>query len=92
MSEIAIEKPMNWFVSEPVFADGVLQASLPFLEVFCALVGVTAVLMLLIAFLHTIFAVRSSNSHLESYQFGEARPHVNRVGEVLNLVRTSSAR
>jgi len=41
---------MNWFVSELVSADSVLQAGLPFLEVICALVGIIAVLMLLIAF------------------------------------------
>jgi len=40
---------MNWFVSELVSADSVLQAGLPFLEVICALVGIIAVLMLLIA-------------------------------------------
>jgi hypothetical protein len=53
---------------------------------------VTAVLMLLIALLHTTLAVRSSNWHLESYQFGEAKQHVNRVGEALNLVRTPDER
>ncbi len=83
---------MNWFASEPVFADSMLQASLPILEVFCALVGIIAVLMLLMALLHTIFAVRSSNSHLESYQFGEAKQHAERVGEPLNLIRTPGER
>jgi len=38
---------MNWFVSELVSADSVLQAGLPFLEVICALVGIIAVLIAL---------------------------------------------
>jgi len=70
---------MNWFVSEPVSAESMLQAGLPFLEVFCALVGVIAILMLLIALLHTIFADRSSNSHHELHRFGEAKQRVDRV-------------
>jgi len=64
---------MNWFVSEPVSADSMVQAGLPYLEVFCALVGVIAVLMLVITLLHTIFAIRSSNSHAELHRFGEAK-------------------
>ena len=56
-----------------------LQAGLPYLEVFCALVGVIAVLMLLIALLHIIFAIRSSNSHVALHQFGEATKRVDRV-------------
>jgi len=70
---------MNWFVSEPVSADSVVQAGLPYLEVFCALVGVVAILMLLITLLHTIFAIRSSNSHAELHRFGEAKQRVGRV-------------
>jgi hypothetical protein len=70
---------MNWFVSEPVSADSVLQAGLPYLEVFCVLVGVIAVLMMLIALLHTIFADRSSRSHLELHRFGSAKRRVDRV-------------
>jgi hypothetical protein len=70
---------MNWFVWEPVSADSVLQAGLPYLEVFCALVGVIAVLMLVITLLHTILGIRSSNSHLEWHRFGEAKPRVDRV-------------
>jgi hypothetical protein len=77
---------MNWFVLESVSADDMLQASLPFLELFCALVGIIAVLILLIALLHTIFAVRFSNSHLESFQFGEAKQRIDRVGEALIVV------
>ena len=64
---------MNWFVSEPVSADSMVQAGLPYLEVFCALVGVVAILMLLITLLHTIFAIRSSTSHAELHRFGEAK-------------------
>jgi hypothetical protein len=56
---------MNWFVSEPVSAEGVLQAGLPFLEFLCLLVGIIAVLMLLIASLHTIL--------------GEAKQRVARI-------------
>jgi hypothetical protein len=74
---------MNWVASEPVSADGMLQASLPFMEGFCVLVGIIAVLLLLIALLHTIFAVRSSNSHFESCQFAEAKLRVDHVGEAL---------
>ena len=50
-----------------------LKAGLPFLEALCALVGMIAVLMLLIGLLHTVSAVRSSNSHLEWYRFGGAK-------------------
>ena len=70
---------MNWFVSGPVSPDSIVQAGLPFLEVFCVLVGVIAVLMLLITLLHTIFAIRSSNSHAELHRFGEAKQRVGRV-------------
>ena len=70
---------MNWFVSESVSADSVLQAGLPLLEFLGALVGVIAVLMLLIALLHTIFAVRSPNSSPELHRYGEAKHHVDRV-------------
>jgi hypothetical protein len=70
---------MNWFVSDPVSANSMLQEGLPFLEVFCALVGVIAVLMLLIALLHTIFAIRSSSSHHEWHRFGEPKLHVGRA-------------
>ncbi len=70
---------MNWFVSDPVSADSMVQAGLPFLEVFCALVGVIAVLMLLIALLHTIFAIRSSSLHHELHRFGEAKLRVDRA-------------
>jgi hypothetical protein len=81
---------MNWFVSEPASADSLLQASLPFVEVFCALVGIIAVLMLLIALLHTCFAVRSSNSHPELYPFGIAKQRVVRVSEALHPVRAKT--
>ena len=64
---------MNWFVSDPVSADSMVQAGLPFLEIFCALLGVIAVLMLLIALLHTIVAIRSSSPHHELHRFGEAK-------------------
>jgi len=70
---------MNWFVSEPVSPDSMVQAGLPFLEVFCVLVGVIAVLMLLITLLHTIFAIRSSNSHAELHRFGVAKQRVGHV-------------
>jgi len=70
---------MNWFVSNPVSTDNMVQTGLPFLEVFCALVGVIAVLMLLIALLHTIFAIRSSSSYHELHRFGEAKLRVDRV-------------
>ncbi len=69
---------MNWFVSEPVSAESMIQAGLPFLEALCALVGMIAVLMLLIGLLHTVSAVRSLNSHLEWHRFGEAK-RVDRV-------------
>jgi hypothetical protein len=70
---------MNWFVSEPVSAESMLQAGLPFLEVFCALVGIIAILMLLIALLHTVFADRPSNAHHELHRFGEAKQRVDGV-------------
>ncbi len=70
---------MNWFVSESVSPDSMLQAGLPFLEVFCVLVGVIAVLMLLITLLHTIFAIGSSNAHSELHRFGEAKQRVSRA-------------
>ncbi len=56
-----------------------LQAGLPVLELFCALVGIVAVLMLLMVALYTIFAARSSGSHFELPQFGEAKQRVERV-------------
>jgi len=70
---------MNWFVSDPVSANSLVQEGLPFLEVFCGLVGVIAVLMLLIALLHTIFAIRSSSSHHEWHRFGEPKLRVGRA-------------
>jgi hypothetical protein len=70
---------MNWFVSEQVSADSMVQAGLPFLQVFCALVGIIGVLMLLIVLLHTIAEVRSSESHVELHRFGEAKQRVDRV-------------
>jgi len=69
---------MNWFLFEPA-ADSLLQAILPFLDVFCVLVGIIAVLMLLMALLHTVFAIRSPNLHLELHPFGEAKRCVDRV-------------
>jgi hypothetical protein len=68
---------MNWFASQPVSADSMIQAGLPYLEVFCALVGIMAVLMLLIALLYPIFAVRSSNSYPELNRFGETKQRVD---------------
>jgi len=59
--------------------ESILQAGLPYLEVFCALVGIIVVLMLLIALLHIIFAIRSSNSHVALHQFGEATKRVDGV-------------
>lgn len=70
---------MNWFVSESVSPDSMLQAGLPYLEVFCVLVGVIAALMLLITLLHTIFAMRSSDSHAELHRFSEPKQHVRPV-------------
>ena len=60
---------MNWFVSEPVSADSMVQAGLPYLEVFCALVGVVAILMLLITLLHTILKLAR---RIASIRRGEA--------------------
>jgi hypothetical protein len=62
---------MNWYLSDPTSVDSVLQAGLRYLEVVCALVGVIAVLMLLIALLHIIFAIRWSNSQADLHRFGE---------------------
>ena len=70
---------MNWYLSEPTSVDSVLQAGLRYLEVICALVGVIAVLMLLIALLHIIFAIRSPNSYGELHRFGEATKRVDGV-------------
>ena len=70
---------MNWFVTEPVSVDSLLQTGLPFLEFLGVLVGIVAVLMLLVALLHTIFAVRSPNSHLELHRFGEAKRRADAV-------------
>jgi hypothetical protein len=70
------ETTLNWFSSGPVSAEGMLQPALCFLEVFCALIAIIAVLMFLIALLHTIFSVRSSNSHLASHEFAEAKQRV----------------
>ena len=70
---------MNWYLSELTSVDSVLQAGLRYLEVICALVGVIALLMLLIALLHIIFAIRSSNSHADLHQFGEATKRVDGV-------------
>jgi hypothetical protein len=67
---------MNWFASGPVSADSALQAGLPVLELFCALVGIIAVLMLLMVALYVIAAARSTNSHVEEPQFGEAKQRV----------------
>ena len=72
------ETTMNWFLLEPA-ADSSLQAALPFLGVFCALVGTIAVLILLMALLHTIFAIRSSNPHRELHRFGDTKRCVDRV-------------
>lgn len=58
---------MNWLLSEPISAESLLQASLPFLEVVCVLVGIVAVLILVVALLHTFFAVRSVSSHVAVY-------------------------
>ena len=62
---------MNWYLSEPTSMESMLQAGLRYVEVICALVGVVAVLVLLIALLHIIFAIRSSNSHADLHRFGE---------------------
>ena len=70
---------MNWFVSEPVSPDSMVQAGLPYLEVFCLLVGVIAVLMLLITLLHTLFAMRSSDSQAELHRFSEPKQRVRPV-------------
>jgi hypothetical protein len=70
---------VNWFVSETVSPDSMVQAGLPILEVFCVLVGVIAVLMLLTTLLHTIVAIRSCDSHAELHRFGEAKQRVGRV-------------
>ena len=70
---------MNWFVPEPISAESLVQAGLPYLEVLCAFLGVIAVVILLIALLHTIIEVRSSTSHLELHQFSEAKPRGDRL-------------
>jgi hypothetical protein len=70
---------MNWFAPGQVSADSMLQTGLPFLEVFCALVGIIAVLMFLIVVLHTVFAVRSSDSQFGFKRYDEAQPRVDRV-------------
>lgn len=65
---------MNWFVSQQLSADSMVQAGLPFLEVFCAFAGAVALLMLLAAVLHTILEVRSSGD-----QVGEAKLRAHRL-------------
>ena len=79
---------MNWFVSEPFSADGMLQAGLPLLEGLCALVGIIAVLMLLIVLLLTVSADCSSTWHLELHRFGEAKQRVDRVPSTPALRRS----
>jgi hypothetical protein len=69
---------MNWF-SKPVSADSMVQASLPVLEGFCALFGVIAILMLLIALLHAFLAVGSASPHQELHRFDAAKERVDRA-------------
>ena len=70
---------MNWFVLEPVSADSMVQAGLPFLDLFCAFVGAIAVLLLLAVLIHTIVEVRCSNARFEVHQVGEAKPTAYRL-------------
>jgi len=69
---------MNWFPSEPVSAESVLQLALPLLEVFAALVAIIAIVTLAIAVLHTILAVRSTESHPRSCPFVVEKVHDDR--------------
>jgi hypothetical protein len=70
---------MDWLASAQVSADSLLQTGLPFLAVFCALVGVIAALMFLVVVLHTIFAVRSSSSQFGFKRYDEADTRAGRV-------------
>ena len=71
------EAAMNWFVSEQVSADSMIQASIPVLELLCVLAGIVALLLLLIALLHTIVEVRSSSAQHELHRFGDAKQRID---------------
>jgi len=69
-SDIAGERAMmNWFISQSVSTESMLQTGLPLLEAFAALLGIIAILTLVIAVLHTILAVRTTNSRVNSCPF-----------------------
>ena len=67
---------MNWLFSEPVSAESLIQSGLPFLLVVGALFAVIAIFTLVVL-LHTILVARSSDSHLESDQFGRAKKRID---------------
>ena len=70
---------MNWVAAQSVSTEGMLQAGLPLLEIFCAFVAIVAILMFLAVALYTIFATRSSSAHLSFHQLGETKLRVDRV-------------
>jgi len=57
---------MNWFISEPISAESVLEIGLPLLEAFAMLAAIIAVFTLAIAVLHLFLAVRSLESRAAS--------------------------
>ena len=60
---------MNWFTSEPVSTESVLRTALPLLEAFAALLAIIAIFTLVIAILHMILAIRSTDSGFNSCPF-----------------------
>jgi len=60
---------MNWFTSEPVSTESVLQTALPLLETFAALLAIIAIFVLVVAVLHLILAIRSTDSRFNSCPF-----------------------
>ena len=69
---------MNWIVSEPVSAESMIQAGLPFVEVVGVILAIIAIFTLAIAVLHIVLALRSSDSHFESCPFGVVDRYIDR--------------
>ncbi len=72
---------MNSFLSEPVSAEAVFQAGLPFLEVVGGLLAIVALFLCVIALLHIIVAIRSTDAHVELHQMGDAKARIGLVRE-----------
>jgi hypothetical protein len=70
---------MNSFLSEPVSAEAVFQAGLPFLEVVGGLLAIVALFLCVIALLHIIVAIRSADAHIELHQMGDAKARIDLI-------------